>query len=98
MHNAMNDTQDFGEMQERAMEGLKEARSTIEDYARRNPRTAVAIAVGAGFVLGGGLTPRILFGLGALAARSFARDYVRGQLAGASTGLFGNVSGRPSQA
>lgn len=80
---------DMQQMQEKALEGLKEARTTIESYARENPRTAVAIAVGVGFVLGGGLTPRILFGLGALAARTVARDYVRGQLGSYANELLG---------
>ncbi|MBI2393133.1 MAG: hypothetical protein HYV09_26345 [Deltaproteobacteria bacterium] len=84
---AMN--REMGEMQEKALEGLKDAQSAIESYARENPRTAVAVAVGVGFVLGGGLTPRILLGLGALAARTFARDYVRGQIQSAASGLLG---------
>lgn len=78
------------QMQEKALAGLKEARGTIESYARENPRTAVAIAVGVGFVLGGGLTPRILFGLGALAARTVGRDYVRAQLGSYASGLLGD--------
>lgn len=84
---AMN--RDMGEMQQKAMEGIRDAQRTIESYARENPRTAVAVAVGVGFVLGGGLTPRILIGLGALAARTFARDYVRGQIQSYASGLLG---------
>jgi hypothetical protein len=80
---------DLGEMQDKAVEGLKEARGTVEEFARTNPRIAIGIAVGIGFVLGGGLTPRILFGLGALAARTVARDYVRGQIASVTGGLLG---------
>ncbi len=77
---------DAQEMQDKAMAGLKEARSTIETFARENPRSAVAVAVGVGFVLGGGLTPRILLGFGALAART----YVRGQLGTYANGLLGD--------
>lgn len=87
---------DLGEVQQKAMEGLKEARGTVEEFARENPRTAVAIALGVGFVLGGGLTPRILFGLGAIAARSFARDYVKGQLGSVTNGLMGGGEDRAS--
>src|SRR5438552_9278660 len=71
---------DLGEIEGRATEGLKQARTTIEGFARENPRVAVAIALGVGFVLGGGLTPRVLMGLGALAARRAARDYARRQI------------------
>jgi hypothetical protein len=77
---------DVDELQDRAVEGFKQARGTIESFARENPRTAVAIALGIGFVLGGGLTPRVLFGIGALAARRFVRDYARQQLAGITRG------------
>ncbi len=80
---------DLADAQARAIEGLKEARGTIESYARENPRTAVAIALGVGFVLGGGLTPRLILGLGALAARGLARDYVRGQIASFTSDLIG---------
>ena len=72
--------EELGQMQEKALEGLKEARVGVEAFARENPRAAIAIAVGVGFVLGGGLTPRILFGLGALAARTVGREYLKGQL------------------
>ena len=71
---------DLEHMQERAFEGLKEARSTIEGFAKTNPRTSVGVALGVGFVLGGGLTPRVLFGLGLFAARRLARDYARAQI------------------
>jgi len=87
---SMNMGRDLEETQQKAIEGLREAQSAIESYARENPRTAVAIAVGVGFVLGGGLTPRILFGLGALAARTVARDYVRDQLGSYASGLIGD--------
>ncbi len=83
---------DVDEMQEKAIESLREARGTIESFARENPRTAIAVAVGVGFVLGGGLTPRILFGLGALAARTVARDYVRGQLGSVAGNVLGDTS------
>ncbi|MEO7091721.1 MAG: hypothetical protein ABI175_00635, partial [Polyangiales bacterium] len=53
---------DLEEMQTKALEGLQEVRGSVEEFARANPRTAVGIALGVGFVLGGGLTPRLLFG------------------------------------
>lgn len=80
---------EMDQMRKTTLEELDKARGTIESYARENPRTAVALALGAGFVLGGGLTPRILFGLGALAARTFARDYVKNQLGSYANDLMG---------
>ena len=69
-----------------AVEGLKQARGSIESFARENPRTALVVALGVGFVLGGGLTPRVLFGIGAIAARRFAREFAREQLSGITRG------------
>ena len=80
---------DLEGIQDRAVEGLKQARGSVESFARENPRTAVAIALGVGFVLGGGLTPRVLLGIGAIAARRFARDYAREQLSGFTRGVVG---------
>jgi hypothetical protein len=71
---------DAAELKAKALDGLREAQGAIESFARRNPRTAVGIAVGVGFVLGGGLTPRILLGLGAYLAKNVARDYAKSQL------------------
>ncbi len=71
---------DHEDLETRAKAGAAEARIVIENFARANPRTAVAVAVGVGFVLGGGLTPRLLFGIGALAARNLARDYAKNQI------------------
>lgn len=80
---------DFEGMESRAIEGAREARGAIEAFARENPRTAVAVALGVGFVLGGGLTPRLLFGLGALAARRFAGEYAKSQLGAMTRGALG---------
>jgi hypothetical protein len=77
---------DAEELQGRAVEGLKQARGSIESFARENPRTALVVALGVGFVLGGGLTPRVLFGIGAIAARRFAREFAREQLSGITRG------------
>ena len=80
---------DVAEMQAKAVEGLQEARGAIESFAKNNPRTAVGVALGVGFVLGGGLTPRILFGLGAIFARNFARDYAKSQLSSMTKSFLG---------
>lgn len=82
------DRVDVDEMQSKAMEGINELRGTVEAYAKEHPRIAVGVAVGIGFVLGGGITPRILFGLGALMARRYAKDYARNQLGAVTKGIF----------
>jgi hypothetical protein len=40
------------------------ARDTIEEFVREQPHAALGIAAAAGFVLGGGLTPRRLLRIG----------------------------------
>src|SRR4051812_18361896 len=89
------DSVDLEEMQTKALEGLQEVRGTVEEFAKNNPRTAVGIALGVGFILGGGLTPRLLFGLGAFAARRYARDYARAQIGSVTKGMFGSDDGAP---
>jgi len=96
MADAQSGEMDLEEMQNKAVEGVKQARGTIEEFARANPRTAIGIALGIGFVLGGGLTPRVLFGIGAIAARRFARDYARQQLQGFTKGVMSKGAERES--
>lgn len=40
-------------------ESLREFESTVREYVKDRPLTAVAAAFAAGYVLGGGLTPRL---------------------------------------
>jgi hypothetical protein len=55
---------DEGELDE-AMAALAErARNSIEDFVREQPHAALGIAAAAGFILGGGLTPRRLLRIG----------------------------------
>ncbi|WP_438025938.1 hypothetical protein [Sorangium sp. So ce233] len=54
-----------------------EVTRAVSAFARENPHVALAAAAGLGFLLGGGLTPRVLSRLGSLATRS----YVKGTLA-----------------
>lgn len=63
---------------------------TVSSFARENPHTALAIAAGIGFILGGGLTPRLLGTIGMFAARQYMRDAVNVALQGA-------VSEQPEQ-
>ena len=82
---------DLEQMQEKALEGIKDARGTIESFAKANPRAAVGVALGIGFMLGGGLTPRLLFGLGAIAARRIVREYARDQIGSFTRGAIGGA-------
>ncbi|MGK3998321.1 hypothetical protein [Sorangium sp. So ce1024] len=54
-----------------------EVTRAISAFARENPHVALAAAAGLGFLLGGGLTPRVLSRIGTIATRS----YVKGTLA-----------------
>src|SRR5262245_26807585 len=49
----------------------REVLGQVESFARENPHAALAGAVAVGFVLGGGLTPRLLGALGMIAARRY---------------------------
>ena len=49
----------------------------VATFTRENPHAAVAAAVGIGFLLGGGLTPRLLGAIGLFAARQYFRETVR---------------------
>lgn len=60
-----------------------EVTRAVSAFARENPHVALAAAAGLGFLLGGGLTPRMLGTLGFLATRS----YLRGAVAQALQGL-----------
>jgi hypothetical protein len=55
----------------------------VAAFARENPHTALAVAAGAGFVLGGGMTPRLLGAIGLFAARQYLRGTIRDALQGA---------------
>jgi|HubBroStandDraft_6_1064221.scaffolds.fasta_scaffold89277_3 hypothetical protein len=55
-------------------------------FAQENPHTALAGAFAVGFLLGGGLTPRLLFSLAAFAGRKYAAQAVREALADAALG------------
>jgi hypothetical protein len=63
----------------------------VAAFARENPHTALAAAAGIGFVLGGGLTPRLLGAIGVFAARQFLREAMRDALQGA---VAGQIEGR----
>ncbi|MGK4008812.1 hypothetical protein WMF31_39770 [Sorangium sp. So ce1036] len=71
-------TQD-GEAREKVNDTLSRLDATeitraISAFARENPHVALAAAAGLGFLLGGGLTPRVLGRLGTLASRSYVKS------------------------
>ncbi|WP_437529142.1 hypothetical protein WME79_47160 [Sorangium sp. So ce726] len=51
-----------------------EVKRAVSAFARDNPHVALAAAAGLGFLLGGGLTPRVLSRLGSLATRSYVKS------------------------
>ncbi len=74
-----------GSMMEDALSRIDpgEVLDTVTTFARENPHTALAVAAGIGFVLGGGLTPRLLGTIGLFAARQYFRETMRETLQGA---------------
>ncbi|KYF68957.1 hypothetical protein [Sorangium cellulosum] len=65
--------------QEKANEALgrldaTEVTRAVSAFARENPHVALAAAAGLGFLLGGGLTPRVLSRLGSFATRSYVKS------------------------
>lgn len=58
------------------------ALAVVGDFARANPHVALGGGVLVGFLLGGGLTPRILGAVGLLAARRYLRQTINETLEG----------------
>jgi hypothetical protein len=50
---------------------------SVAAFARENPHAALAAAAGIGFLLGGGLTPRLLGAIGLFAAKHYFREAVQ---------------------
>jgi hypothetical protein len=73
-----------------------EAITTVSTIAREHPHAALAGAFAVGFLLGGGLTPKMLGAIGMFAARRYFRGAVEETLAtmqenfGAQLGNIGN--------
>ncbi|WP_437589545.1 hypothetical protein [Sorangium sp. So ce1000] len=51
-----------------------EVTRAVSAFARDNPHVALAAAAGLGFLLGGGLTPRVLSKLGFIATRGYVKS------------------------
>ena len=52
----------------------------VETFARANPHLALAGAAALGFVLGGGLTPRLVGAVGMIAARRYMQGAMKESL------------------
>lgn len=62
----------------------REVLASIGELAREHPHAALAGAAALGFVLGGGLTPRVLAMVGTFAGRRYANRVLREVLASAA--------------
>jgi hypothetical protein len=69
-----------------------EIAASVSRFARENPHVALVAAAGLGFLLGGGLTPRLLGALSAVATRGYLRGTITKALQDALTE---QVQGRP---
>lgn len=58
---------------------------TVTKVARENPHAALAAAVATGFVLGGGVTPRLVGAIAMFAARHYLRATVEETIASFQT-------------
>ena len=65
-----------GEMELGGFNPVEAVRAAAE-IARENPHAALAGALAVGFVLGGGLTPRLLVSLALFAGRRYAAEAAR---------------------
>ncbi|AKT36672.1 hypothetical protein [Chondromyces crocatus] len=81
---ADDDAQEMRGAQEEALQGVDPGQvlETVTTFARENPHTALAVAAGVGFVLGGGLTPRLLGAIGLFVARQYMRETMNEALQG----------------
>jgi hypothetical protein len=60
----------------------KQILGTAASFAREHPHAAIAGAFGIGFLLGGGLSPRLLGGVAMLAGRRYWSQIARATLEG----------------
>jgi hypothetical protein len=87
-----------GESEEQAqgIEGLDPVKAVhaVAEIARDNPHAALAGAFAVGFLVGGGLTPRLLVSLALLAGRRYAAEAAREVLADAVRQQMDEVTAR----
>jgi len=73
-HRNRTPTVDTSEESQLAQVDAGEIVEQVVTFARENPHAALAGAAAVGFVLGGGLTPRLLGALGMIAARRYMKS------------------------
>jgi hypothetical protein len=82
-------------MEERGLSPMgfdpSEALAQVSNVAREHPHAALAGAFAVGFLLGGGLTPRLLGAAAMFAARRYFRMTVEETLASVQQGLEGQA-------
>jgi dienelactone hydrolase len=72
-----------GVMEQAAGIDPRELAQAAAEFARENPHTAIAGAFAVGFLLGGGLTPRLLASIALFAGRKYLAEAAREALEGA---------------
>jgi hypothetical protein len=65
----------------------------VSHFARENPHAALGCALAVGFLLGGGLTPRLLGSVAVLAGRKYVNQALRGTLEGVLRDQLGGHAG-----
>jgi hypothetical protein len=73
------------------------ARDSIEQFVREQPHAALGIAAAAGFILGGGLTPRRLLRIGLAAGGPILSRTLKDQAIRMASGYFDDQSARVRQ-
>jgi hypothetical protein len=71
---------------------MEEVVRTTTELTRENPRTALASAFVLGYLLGGGMTPRILLSIAALAVRRYAAEVAKEALGALAQRQFDEVA------
>ena len=64
----------------------------VSNFARENPHAALAGAMAIGFLLGGGLTPRVLGTIAVFAGRRYMNTALKGTLEGVLREQLGGAS------
>lgn len=96
----MNERQQGGAEEAQGMMGMpmgfdpSEALATVSNVAREHPHAALAGAFAVGFLLGGGLTPRLLGAAALFAARRYFRATVEETLLSVQQGIEGREQAR----
>jgi hypothetical protein len=86
-----------GEREDEVAVLVERARDAIEDFVRVQPHAALGVAAAAGFILGGGLTPRRLLRLGLAAGGPMLSRGVIDQVVRVATAALEDETTRAAQ-